>query len=195
MMSATDDLPDSRSPRIPPLTESEWTEEVQELLRLAGRGQLSRLNIYTTVARHPGLMRRWLPFGGKLLYKGKLAQRTRELAVLRTAWLCQSPYEWAQHVIVAHSVGMTNNEIDAVVVGPDDPTWNEFEAAVIRAVDELHSSACIANRTWATLAGALDEVHLIELIMLIGHYHSVSYILNSLGVPLDEDIPNGLESR
>jgi alkylhydroperoxidase family enzyme len=183
------------TPRVPPLKESEWTDEVRELLTLAGRDKLSRLNIYTTVARHPGLMRRWLPFGGKLLYKGKLSDRSRELAVLRTAWLCQAPYEWAQHVLVAHSIGMTSAEIQAVISGPSDSSWNELEAAIIRSVDELHSSASITDETWATLSDRFDEQLLIELIMLVGHYHSVSYLLNSLGVPLDDDIPDGLSSR
>jgi alkylhydroperoxidase family enzyme len=163
-------------------------------LTTAGSGELTRLNIYTTVARHPGLMRRWLPYGGKLLYRGKLPPRVRELVVLRTAWLCQAAYEWGQHVAIAHEVGMTADEVQQVVAGPDHPGWDELDAAIIRLVDELHNSAGLSDPTWATLSKAFDDQYLIELVMLSGHYHSVAYLLNTCGVPLEDNM-GGLEVR
>lgn len=60
--------------------------------------------------------------------------------------------------------------------------WSELEAAVLRAADELHSDACIADETWAGLAAHLDERQLIEVPMLVGQYHIVSFKLNTLGI-------------
>ena len=90
--------------------------------------------------RHPGLFARWLPFGGKLL-AGRLPARDRELLVLRTGWRCRSEYEWAQHVVVGRAAGLTDEEIERVVAGPDAPGWDPFEAVLLRASNGSHPGA------------------------------------------------------
>jgi alkylhydroperoxidase family enzyme len=138
-------------------------------------------NIFTTLVRAPGLFRRWLPFGGKLL-AGKLPPRERELAILRVGWRCNAVYEWGQHAAIGRSVGLTSDDLRRVQAGSESEGWTETEAAVLRAADECHDDACVSDSTWAVLAAHYDEAQLIELIMLIGHYHLVSFTLNSLGV-------------
>ena len=64
--------------------------------------------------------------------------------------------------------------------GPDAPEWNEFEAALLRAVDELHDESCVSDETWATLVDGYDEKQLIELPMLVGQYHLVAFTMNTL---------------
>ena len=36
--------------------------------------------------------------------------------------------------------------------------------------------------TWSSLGARYDDEQLIELLMLVGHYHLVAMTLNSLGV-------------
>ena len=60
-----------------------------------------------------------------------------------------------------------------------------FDAAVIRAADELHDDSCITDATWNALAERYDEKQMVEVPMLVGHYHMVSFTLNSLGVPIN----------
>src|SRR5437588_11526996 len=127
-------------PRIPPLPASERDEQAQELLGGVGGVTGPASNIFDTLVRHPGLFRRWLPFGGKLL-AGKLPARERELLILRTGWLCQAEYEWAQHRLIAHSVGLSDAEIDRVREGPEASGWEPFDATLLRAADELHAEA------------------------------------------------------
>ncbi len=181
--------------RIPPLRPDERDDQARELLGPAGDladsvgGQAS--NIFATLVRHPGLYRKWLPFGGKLL-AGKIAPRERELLILRTGWRCQSAYEWGQHVVIARGSGLTDDEIRRVKDGPDAAGWDGFDATLLRAADELHDDDCIGDPTWAALAERYDEKQLIELPMLVGHYHLVAMTLNSLGVQLEPGIA-GLE--
>jgi alkylhydroperoxidase family enzyme len=144
-------------------------------------------NIFTTLIRAESLSRRWLPFGGKLL-KGKLPARERELLILRTGWNCRSEYEWAQHVVIGLDAGLTREEIDCVAQGPD-AGWTDFDATLLRAADELHHEWCISDATWDRLAARYDEEQLIELPMVVGHYHMVAMTLNSLGVQLDPGLP------
>jgi alkylhydroperoxidase family enzyme len=162
-------------------------EPARELLGGVAIPNATAANIFTTLVRHPGLFRRWLPFGGKLL-AGKLPARDRELLILRTAWRCQSEYEWGQHVSIAKSAGVTADEIERVREGAGASGWSTLDATLLRAVDELHDDACLSDDTWAALAGHYDERQMIELPMLIGHYHMVAFTLNSLGVQLEPGV-------
>lgn len=170
----------SSSPRIPPLDPAEQDDVARELLAGAGTGGPAA-NIFATLVRHPGLFRRWLPFGGKLL-AGRLPARERELLILRTGWRCQSDYEWGQHVLIGRASGLSDEEIERIKEGPDTPGWDPFDATLLRTADELHDESCISDATWAVLAARYDERQLIEVPMLVGQYHLVSFTLRSLGV-------------
>src|SRR5215218_3395794 len=169
------------TPRIPPLDPADADPAQVELLAAATVPGGGASNIFATLVRAPGLFRKWLPFGGKLL-NGKVPARERELAILRVGWLCRSEYEWGQHVAIGRPVGVTDDDIERLKAGPDADGWTSIEAAIVRAADELHDDACITDATWAELAGEFDQAQLIELVMVIGHYHLVSFALNSLGV-------------
>jgi alkylhydroperoxidase family enzyme len=166
------------TPRLAPLGPDELSDEQRTLLSAMPQP----LNIFSTLVRHPGLFRRWMPFGGKLL-GGKLPARAREIVILRTAWRCGASYEWAQHVAIAREAGLSADEIRAVAKdGADAPGWPAAEAALLRAVDELVDDHVIGDATWAALAAAFDERQLIEVPMLSGHYAMLAGTLNSLGV-------------
>src|SRR3954463_2049506 len=113
------------TPRIPPQNPDERNEQQRELLSTVGILTRPATNIFDTLVRHPGLFRKWLPFGGKLL-AGKLPARDRELLILRTAWHCRAAYEWGQHVAIATSAGVTDDEIARLPAGPGAEGWSSF---------------------------------------------------------------------
>jgi 4-carboxymuconolactone decarboxylase len=170
--------------RIPPQPPEDWAEELRPILT-ADRGQQPRLgdmNIFTTLARHPELFRNWMRFAGFLLIDGRLPFADREMLILRTGYNCRAPYEWGQHVRIAMDGGIEREVIERVAAGPDAPGWDERQALLLRAADELHTDARISDATWTGLARHLDQQQLIELPMLVGQYHLVAFTLNSLGV-------------
>lgn len=181
--------------RIEPLPASEWSESLAQVLGQRPPGLGSRLgdnNIFSTFARHESLLRAWLPFGGFLLGGGVLPARERELLILRTGCNCGSAYEWGQHVHIAAALGIDRAVVLRVAEGPDAEGWSPAEEHLLRAADELHRDAKISAATWARLGERYDERGLLEIAMLVGHYHLVAFALNSLEVELDdglEDLP------
>ena len=179
-------------PRITPLPEPEW-RDVSAILEAQPPGLRSRLgdnNIFPTLARHPDLFRAWLPFGGFLLGGGVLGPRERELLILRTGHNCGSRLRVGPARANRRRAGMTREQIGAVAAGPGATGLSAEDSLLLAAADELHADAKISDDTWALLAEGRDERALIEIAMLVGHYHMVAYALNSLEVELDE----GLES-
>jgi 4-carboxymuconolactone decarboxylase len=177
-----------QTPRVAPLPAEEWPAEAVELLpkaQMHGR----TLNIFKTLAHHPRLLKRWMVFGNHVLFRSTLPPRDRELVILRIGWLCQSEYEWGQHVIIGKQAGLTEEEIERIKQEPDRAGWNEFDAALVHAVDELHEDACITDATWQVLSARYNTQQMMDLIFAVGQYNLVSMVLNSLGVQLDEGIP------
>ena len=147
-----------------------------------------------TMLRHPRLFRKWAPFGGVLLVRGRIPERDRELVCLRVAWLCQGSMEWGEHVKIAHAAGLTTDDVDRVTLGPDAPGWDDSDRIVLRAVDELHATGTITDHTWACLAERYDQQQLIEFPVLVGNYTTTAYVQNALRIQLDPRT-GGLESR
>ena len=56
-----------------------------------------------------------------------------------------------------------------------DGGWSNHDAGAARAADELHDDAKISDATWQTLASALTDQQLLDVIFTIGNYHVVSF--------------------
>jgi 4-carboxymuconolactone decarboxylase len=183
------EIPRPTTPRIPPLADDAMTSEQDGLVAPTRNGSAATAtNLFNTLVRHPGLFRKWAPAAGKLLDGAKLPPRDRELLILRTGWRCRAQYEWGQHVAIGHAVGLGEEDLTAVAAGPDTPGLDTWDAVLLRAADELHDDACLSDATWASLAERYDDRQLIEVPMLVGAYHQISFLLNSLGVPLDDGV-------
>ena len=182
-------MPRLRSPRIAPLAESEWTDEVREMLAPTGktfRGQVP--NVMATIARHPKLLRRWTVFANHVLFKSSLPGREREIAILRIGWLCQAEYEWGQHAIIGRNEGLSDEELLRICEGPDAKGWTAAERALLRATDELHDDAFVSDATWKELETHFSEHQRMDLVFAVGQYNLVSMALNTFGVQLDDNI-------
>ncbi len=175
-------------PRLEPMALEDIDPEIRGMI------EANPLNIFRTLAHHPKAMKRWLVFGNHVLGKSTLGPRERELLILRAGWRCRAGYEWGQHEIIARASGISDEEIQRVADGPDAPGWDDFDAALLRAVDELHDDAFISDATWATLSTRYGPQEMIDLVFAVGQYHLVSMALNTLGVQLDEGV-RGLPER
>jgi AhpD family alkylhydroperoxidase len=169
--------------RIAPLRTSDLDDDTRELLALVGdRG--ARSNVFRTLARHKSLLRRFIPYGGKLV-NGTLPARTRELVVLRVAARAGCGYEWASHVDIALDAGVTVEEIRGLRDDPDLTRWTDLDRLVLRSVDALFDTSSLSDGTWTALARHLDETQLLELPLLVGHFVAVAYFLNAIRVEND----------
>ena len=170
-------------PRLTPLPRDEWDEETHALL-----GDNDTINIFGTLARHPKLMKRWLVFGNHVLGKSTLPPRDRELLILRTGWNCRAPYEWGQHVAIGRMVGITDDDLQRLIEGPDAPGWTEFEAALVRAADELYADQSLSDPTYDALARVYDAQQLLDTVFTVGQYFLVSSVLNTFRVERDDGV-------
>jgi alkylhydroperoxidase family enzyme len=174
------------SPRIRPGTRREiglYNSAIVRVIGFAVGGKPP--NVFTTVARHRVLFRRWMSFAGKLMPGGKFPRVDAELVILRVAHNTRSHYEWVQHEQLGQLAGLSEEEVARVKDGSGAPGWSPRQALILAAVDELLADNRIGDELWARLAREFDEVELIELCFLTGHYAMLAMTLNSLQVEAD----------
>jgi alkylhydroperoxidase family enzyme len=184
---------DGPQPRIAPLPAHEFAtapgggRAYAEIASQAFGGLFDEkppLNVLTTIANHPSLLPAALPLF--LHVAGEvLPARHREMVILRVAWCSKAPYMWAHHHRGGLAAGLTAQEIDRIADGGDPPGWVPFEAALLRAVDELHDDSRISDETWQWLTLLYNQVQLLELLALVGTYKLIAFVLNSCRVPTD----------
>ena len=181
------EMPGATEPRIAPLPPEEWDDRLRAILEASPGGTEEPMHIFATLARAPDVFRRWMGFGGALLY-GSLPSRLSEIVILRTAFRFDGFYEWAQHVEMGQGRGVTLEEIEALggdATALDAVDWSPLERAALRAVDETREGGAVSDPTWAELSQHLDEAGLIELLMLIAHYMMLTTVLRSLRIELE----------
>ncbi len=148
------------------------------------------LNILRTVAHHPLLLEPFLGFAATLATRGVLPRRDSELLALRAAWNCRSGFEWGHHVIYARAAGLSEEEIERVVRGPEAPEWSEEDRVLLTAADELHAGQDLSDATWKQLRARWDAAQLVEIPFVVGNYTMLSMVAKATGVPLEPELPS-----
>jgi len=142
-------------------------------------------NVFTTLARHRRLFRRWLRFAGALMPGGVLPRADTELLILRVAHNCGCEYEWGHHERLGLMAGLDSEDVERVRQRPGGAGWSQPQELLLRAADELHAERTISDSLWAELRPLYSDRELIELCMLVGHYEMLAMTLNALGVQPD----------
>ncbi len=169
------------TPRVPPLTDAEMTEEQRQLI---GDLPSSGLNVLRTVLRYPAVFKAWGPLAAHIM-TGSLSPRDREILILRAGIACNSAYEVAQHTIVSRLVGLSEAEIQSIKT--DGTALSAFEQTLVKAADELVHDHFITDATWAALATRYSNEQIVDVIFTVANYTLVSMTLNSLGVQIEPD--------
>jgi len=147
------------------------------------------LQLFRTVARNPRVLQRFL--AGNLLDRGSISLRLRELMILRTCALCEAEYEWGVHVATfGRKAAWTEEQIHSTARGsPEDTCWSVEERSVFRLADQLHTTSSVGDQVWQEAFSSFAPEQLIELVMLAGLYHAVSFMANAFGVQHEESAP------
>jgi alkylhydroperoxidase family enzyme len=175
-------------PRTVSAAEGDSATQVQRFERLKGpriKGPLcpqesevcKTYNVYIQLFRKPTLV----------------PDREKELLILRTAWLNRGDQQWGRHSVYGRDSGLTNDDIKRVMAGPSAPGWSKFDAALLKAADELHMSAFISEPTWQALGEKFNDQQKVEVVLIVGDYTQMAMYQNALGSQRregDEPIPN-----
>ena len=149
--------------------------------------------LFRTFAKNLPMTVAMQPWGSYELGRAlSLSLREREIVIDRTCARCRCEYEWGVHVaFFAARAELTSAQITSVTSGAaSDDCWTlERERLLIETVDTLHDTAGIPDDLGTRLAHALTEAERLDLFILTGWYHAISFVANAARVPLEEGVP------
>ena len=130
--------------------------------------------------------------GYELSKRLSLSMRDREIVIDRTCARCGCEYEWGVHVaFFAERAGLTPAQVTSLTHGVStDPCWSTVRDRVLLDVaDALHDRATIDADLWERLSEELDDAEVLDLLMLCGWYHAISFTANGVGVEMEDGAP------
>jgi alkylhydroperoxidase family enzyme len=91
----------------------------------------------------------------------------------------------------AERVGLSRTQISSITHGDaSDQCWtDERDRVMLEATDALHDGADIDDDLWQRLHAHLSEQQTLDLFMLAGWYHAISYAANGARVDLEPGTP------
>lgn len=144
------------------------------------------LDLQAVFAEHPALAAFFDCFVDTFLRNGRIDPRLRELTILRVAWRCAQPYEWAQHYRLARRLGVPDLEVLGVREGASFRGFGAVERSLLGAVDEIVETGRLARSSFdacrVALGGALPVA--VEFLDLVAGYRMMATILHTTAPPL-----------
>lgn len=176
------------APRLSPL-EPPFDEETAAALERLG----PPIALFRLFARRPERARAIHGWGRYYLSRqSALSLRHRELVIDRTTALCGAEYEWGIHVAVyAAKAGLTDAQVASTATGsPDDPCWTDgADRAVLSTVDALHEARDLSDAQWDALRAAVGAEAAIDLLLMCGWYHAISFVARVTRLPPEPGTP------
>lgn len=173
------------TPRIEPLSEPYTPEVADRLKAMMGGKDQEPIRLFRTFAHNLPMVDGLNAWGR--YYNSRqlsLSLRERELVIDRTTARCGCDYEWGVHIAVHGArLELTPDQIRSIAHGgASDPCWDAHDALVIEAVDALHDESTIDDELWERLAGEFTAAQLLDLTLLCGWYHAISFAANAARV-------------
>jgi len=179
-------------PRISPV-EPPFEGHVGDLLSAMMPPGIPPILLFRAFVKNPSMadaMRTWGSY--ELSQRLSLSIRDREIVIDRTCARCGCEYEWGVHIaFFADRVGLTSEQVTSLTHGaPTDTCWTDpRDRVLIEVCDALHEGARVEDALWERLSGELAEVQILDLLMLCGWYHGISFTANGIELSLEDGAP------
>lgn len=120
--------------------------------------------------------------------KSPLSLRHREIVILRVTANNDCEYEWGVHVSAfAKVAGLSEAQVAATRTGSHmAECWREDESLLIQCVDQLCTNATVNDETYSQFQLVWTVEQQLEIIALVGNYHTVSFVANTSRLSLED---------
>ena len=160
--------------RLPPVTPQDLDEEGRKLL--AARPEFKpgpgpgHVTIYSPQGRTLGT-----PTG----VNSPVGPRYFQLAVLIIAREIDQQYEWSAHEPAGLRQGLEQSVIDVVKHDRSVAGLSDKDATLITFGRTLYREHKVSSELWAKMIGHFGRQHTVQLMMIMGDYFRVGFMMNA----------------
>ena len=168
--------------RLPPVTAEDLDEE--------GRALLAK-NPVTNPGPGPTHVTSYSPNGRTLGVptgtNSPVGARNFQLAVLIMAREIDQQYEWTAHEPAGVRQGLEQSVIDVVKYNRDVAGLSDKDATLITFGRTLYRQHRVSSELWQKMVGLFGRQHTVQLMMIMGDYFRVGFMMNAVDQQLPAD--------
>lgn len=113
-----------------------------------------------------------------------------QLAVLIIAREIDQQYEWTAHEPAGLRQGLEQSVIDVVKYNRDVAGLSDKDATLITFGRTLYREHRVSSELWQKMIGHFGRQHTVQLMMIMGDYFRVGFMMNAV----DQHLPPGREA-
>jgi alkylhydroperoxidase family enzyme len=168
--------------RLPYLSSDDLREEDRELLN-------SPVHIRRALVNNPAGMRAFSYVSKWIHGKVTLDARLREMAILQVGYVARSAYEFSHHVKIGRKYGVTDADIDAIILESRGlPSGlGPVEVAVLAAARHLTLHVKLPADIWEALDRQLGRQQAMDLVLIIGYYNHLVRVIAGFDIEVEPD--------
>src|ERR1700687_440908 len=166
--------------RLPPVTAGDLDEEAQRLLAARTNYTPAPGPTHVTVYS-PRELDLGIPSGEK----SPVGPRYFQLAVLITAREIDQQYEWSSHEPAGRRQGLEQAVIDVVKYNRDVAGLSDKDATLITFGRALFREHRVSSELWAKMVSHFGRQRTVQIMMIMGDYFRVGFMLNAV----DQQLP------
>ncbi len=147
---------------------------------------------FKALLNSPMASARMAVLGAYVRFETPLPARIKALALLTAAREAEGDYVWAMNQPQARSAGLGDDIINAIRERRAPDGLAPEDASIVQFTLELLRQHRIADATFQAVQHRLGDAGVIDLLMLIGYYHSLAHTLGALEVGPPPGVPSTL---
>jgi 4-carboxymuconolactone decarboxylase len=137
--------------------------------------------------RSPQMAELSAPLAGYLRFKSTaIPPKLKQIAIMLTARFWGGQYVWYSHRQQALDAGLSAAFIDAMAAGARPANMTPEEAVVLDFCEQLLTARQVDDANFKAMAERFGERGIVELVGLMGQYHTLSMLFAIDRYPLPE---------
>jgi uncharacterized peroxidase-related enzyme len=167
--------------RISRLDRKEVTPDLQAMFDkvFAQRGNVP--NMFRVMAHRPEIFATMQAHFGAVLGTGTVSAKLKELIIVRTSQVNETPYCLASHTVLARGLGWTDDQLAHLAQWPGRSDFTPAEKAALRLAETVTRDAhAVTDEQFAELRSFYSEGEIVELLCAIGLFNYFNRFNNAL---------------
>lgn len=167
--------------RISRLSHNEVSPDLQSLFDkvFAQRGNVP--NMFRVMAHRPEIFATMQAHFGAVLNTGTLSTKLKELIIVRTSQVNDTPYCLASHTALARNLGWNDDQLSHLADWQHRTDFTPAEKAALRLAETVTRDAhAVTDELFTELRSFYSEGEIVELLCAIGLFNYFNRFNNAL---------------
>ena len=167
--------------RISRIDRNEVTPDIAALYdkAFAQRGNVP--NMFRVMAHRPEIFSTMQAHFAAVLNTGTVPTRLKELIIVRTSQVNETPYCLASHTVLARNLGWTDDQLAYLAEWPRRQDFTPAEKAALRLAETVtRDPHAVSDEQFAELRRYYSEGEIVELLCAIGLFNYFNRFNNAL---------------